>query len=124
MNKKAIHSQGAEANPNGKKVACGDWKLDSLDTNEQKLTVTQIVNHPAYNPSTFVNDIALIKVSGSFNCQPRKLWPACLPSTNVSTNSNKISANNPSAVFCKSSFVAFLLILCYRNTPTRAGRIR
>ena len=72
-------------------MSCGDWKLDSVDTNEEALFVEEIVNHPSYNPNTQENDIALIKVKGSFNCQPQKIWPACLPSTIVS--SKRISAN-------------------------------
>ena len=54
-----------------------------LDTNEQRLTITQIINHPSYNDVTFDNDIAVIKVSGSFTCGTR-IAPACLPSSNVS----------------------------------------
>ena len=46
--------------------------------------VTEIVNHPSYEASTNKNDVAIIKVSGSFTCEQGKLWPACLPSTNVS----------------------------------------
>ena len=80
-------------------MSCGDWKLDSVDTNEETLFVDEIVNHPSYNPTTTENDIALVKVFGSFNCRPQKIWPACLPSTNVSTN--RISA----VVFAFFSFV-------------------
>ena len=86
------------------KLSCGDWKLDTTDTSEQQLTVTdlqlyflsiistisiistqvtEIVNHPSYEASTNKNDVAIIKVSGSFTCEQGKLWPACLPSTNV-----------------------------------------
>ena len=83
------------------KLSCGDWKLDTTDNSEQQLTVTdlqlyclsiisiistqvtEIVNHPSYEASTNKNDVAIIKVSGSFTCEQGKLWPACLPSTNV-----------------------------------------
>ena len=68
---------------NGKKVACGAWKLDQTDTNEESLTITEIINHPNYVPSTNANDIAILKVSGSFNCVKDKIYPACLPNTNV-----------------------------------------
>ena len=100
--------QGSDANLAGQgvKLSCGDWKLDTTDTSEQQLTVTdlqlyflstclistisiistqvtEIVNHPSYEASTNKNDVAIIKVSGSFTCEQGKLWPACLPSTNV-----------------------------------------
>ena len=65
------------------KVTCGDWKLDAVDTNEQSLTVTSVVSHPNYNPSTSANDIAVVKVSGSFTCAQSKIWPACLPNKSV-----------------------------------------
>jgi len=77
--------QGANASPNGKKVACGSWKLDQTDTNEQSLTITEIINHPSYVDSTYSNDIAILKVSGTFTCAQGKIWPACLPSTNKYT---------------------------------------
>ena len=54
-----------------------------LDTNEERLTITEIINHPNFNDNTFDNDIALIKVSGSFSCSEGKIWPACLPSSEV-----------------------------------------
>ena len=52
-----------------------------LDTNEERLTITEIINHPSYNDNTFDNDIAVIKVSGTFTCGTN-IYPACLP-TNV-----------------------------------------
>ena len=67
--------------PNGKKVACGAWKLD---TNEESLAISEIINHPEYNPSTFENDVAILKVSGSFTCEQGKIWPACIPNEEVS----------------------------------------
>ena len=70
--------------PNGKKVACGAWTLDAVDTNEEALEVIEIINHPEYNPSTFENDVAILKVSGSFTCEQGKIWPACLPNEEVS----------------------------------------
>ena len=80
--------------------------------------VTEIVNHPSYEASTNKNDVAIIKVSGSFTCEQGKLWPACLPSTNVS---------RPRIIrylSCKNNFVRKENIQCYccRNTRMRAGR--
>ena len=54
-----------------------------LDTNEERLTITEIINHPDYNVFTKENDIAVIKVSGSFSCSEGKIWPACFPSSQV-----------------------------------------
>lgn len=55
-----------------------------LDTNEERLSITEIINHPDYDASTFDNDIAVIKVSGTFTCgQNTKILPACLPNTDV-----------------------------------------
>ena len=70
--------------PNGKKVACGAWKLNVVDSNEESLAITEIINHPQYVASTFVNDISIVKVTGSFNCSQGKIWPACVPNPNVS----------------------------------------
>ena len=55
-----------------------------LETNEQRLTITEIINHPNYNSITWENDIAVLKVSGSFTCSEDKIWPACLPSSQES----------------------------------------
>ena len=62
------------------------WMPAPLDTNEERLTITEIVVHPDYNWITLENDIALLKVSGSFTCSEDKIWPACLPSSQVSFN--------------------------------------
>ena len=72
------------SSPNGKKVVCGDWKRDTTDTNEQSLAISQIINHPSYNINTQANDISILKVTGSFTCSQGKVYPACLPSVNVS----------------------------------------
>ena len=58
--------------------------MDATDTNEQSLTITEIINHPQYVDATSANDIAILKVSGTFTCATDKIYPACLPSTNVS----------------------------------------
>jgi len=79
--------QGTDANPNGKKVSCGAHMMGGgvtaapLDTNEERLTITEIINHPDFDYSTKENNIAVIKVSGSFSCSEGKIWPACLPSS-------------------------------------------
>ena len=73
--------------PGGKKVSCGGHRRNALDTNEQRLAITEIINHPDY--SSFLssgdgsNDIAVIKVDGNFACSTGKIWPACLPDKSV-----------------------------------------
>ena len=69
--------------PNGKKVVCGDWKLNTTDTYEQTLPIIEIINHPNFDGASLVNDIAVIKVSGSFNCVEGQIFPACLPNEKV-----------------------------------------
>ena len=68
---------------NKKKVSCGAWKLDGIDTNEQSYEVIEILNHPEYNFLTNANDIAVLKVNGTFICDQTKIWPACIPSEKV-----------------------------------------
>ena len=74
--------------PNGKKVSCGLHRVgidepSPMDTNEQRLTITEIINHPEYIYPEHENDIALLKVDGTFSCCAGKIWPACLPDKNV-----------------------------------------
>ena len=70
--------------PNGKKVICGKRRLDANNTDEVSLTITEIINHPEYDGSTFANDIAVIKVAQSGFCALGKVYPACIPNINVS----------------------------------------
>ena len=77
--------------PLGKKVSCGSHLMGDqtgpapLDTNEERLDITEIINHPDYyHDITLDNDIAVIKVNGTFTCgQNTKINPACLPNTEV-----------------------------------------
>ena len=80
--------------PGGKKVSCRDHRMyangpSPVDSNEQRLTITEIISHPDYSSFTTIggdssNDIAVIKVDGNFACAGGKIWPACLPDKNVS----------------------------------------
>ena len=78
--------------PNGKKVSCGAHMMGDqtaaapLDPNEERLSITQIINHPNYNEVTFDNDIAVIKVNGNFTCGTN-IFPACLPNRDVRSSS-------------------------------------
>ena len=76
--------------PDGKQVSCGVHRMgDSygaptpLDTNEERLAITEIILHPDFDPRLPDKDIAVIKVDGSFSCSPDKIYPACLPSSEV-----------------------------------------
>jgi len=80
--------EGSNGQPRGKKVSCGAHRMNAngaspMDPNEQRLTITQIINHPQYSSFNFFgdgsNDIAVIKVNGNFGCSAGKIWPACLP---------------------------------------------
>merc|ERR1711892_1040826 len=80
--------EGTESIPNGKIVAFGahnmrQFEASPLDTFEQRLPISEIINHPSYSALSAggdgSNDIALIKVTGNLNCQSQKIWPACLP---------------------------------------------
>ena len=85
----------------GYKVSCGAHRLldpnqsssppllpAPLDTNEERLVITEIVRHPDYNVAHNLgfDNIAVLKVDGSFSCSPDKIYPACLPSSEVSPN--------------------------------------
>ena len=71
-------------------VACGVWKLDTIDVNEESLPIVEIINHPNYDAATFENDIAVLKVSGSFNCRQGQIFPSCIPSENVRVSTLEI----------------------------------
>ena len=65
-------------------LACGRNNIDDnnpnhLEENEQRLRVDKVIAYPSFNKDTFENDIAVIKVQGSFNCVKTVLYPACLP---------------------------------------------
>ena len=67
----------------------GDWVRQEpapLDTNEQRLAITEIINHPDYIynlDNTMKYDIAVIKVNGSFDCRTDSIFPVCLPNLEV-----------------------------------------
>merc|ERR1711990_913082 len=65
-------------------VSCGSNKRSltgngRLTQYEQRRRVRSVVVHPRYHSGTNRNDIALLKVSGDFECVERRLYPACLP---------------------------------------------
>jgi len=83
--------EGSAGQPGGKKVSCGGHRMNAygssaMDSAEQRLDITEIINHPDYsslnNGGDSSNDIAVIKVDGNFNCAAGKIWPACLPDKN------------------------------------------
>ena len=68
------------------KVSCGGHTLDSINSNEEILNIKEFIMHPNYyyDYYTATNDIAVVKLEGSFNCSRDKIYPACLPNTEVS----------------------------------------
>ena len=97
------------SDPDDIKVSCGAHRRGSFDTNEQRLTVTEIIDHPNYDHVTKQNDIAVVKVSGSFDCRTDTVFPACLPNPEV-----RAFLNN----FLHRSFIQYC-----RDTPMLSGRI-
>ena len=63
--------------------------VSPLDSNEERLTITEIIRHPDFSETDAWanNDIAVIKVDGSFSCSPDKIYPACLPNSEVRNSS-------------------------------------
>ena len=55
-----------------------------MSRNEERLNIKEVIMHPKFDDETAENDIAVIKVEGSFNCSSDKIYPACLPNTEVS----------------------------------------
>ena len=55
-----------------------------MSRNEERLNIKEVIMHPNFDGETAENDIAVIKVEGSFNCSSDKIYPACLPNTEVS----------------------------------------
>ena len=45
------------------------------------LPIKEVINHPSFDPFTYDNDIAAIKVSNTrrLKCKQNIVWPACLP---------------------------------------------
>lgn len=58
-------------------VYLGRQNQDGSNPNEVSRAVTQIISHPNYNPSTFENDIALLKLSSPVPSNSYIL-PVCL----------------------------------------------
>ena len=77
-----------------------------MSRNEERLNIKEVIMHPNFDDETAENDIAVIKVEGSFNCSSDKIYPACLPNTEV-------SPDTPPHI---------RLIYHVRDTPTLAGR--
>ena len=55
-----------------------------MSRNEERLNIKEVIMHPKFDDETAENDIAVIKVEGNFNCSSDKIYPACLPNTEVS----------------------------------------
>ena len=69
---------------NTKGLAQGQYEYESVsDSYAQMYTVKEIIKHPDYDQSTYLNDIAILKLNQSANlnhkvhlaCLPHKTWP-------------------------------------------------
>ncbi|XP_067426900.1 serine protease 27-like [Thunnus thynnus] len=69
----------------GLAVVLGLQSQEGYNPNEVSRTVSQIINHPSYNPSTFDNDIALLQLSSpvTFN---DFILPVCLAASDSTFN--------------------------------------
>eukprot|EP00064_Thunnus_orientalis_P022375 superscaffoldBa00007470_g22569 len=69
----------------GLAVLLGLQSQEGYNPNEVSRTVSQIINHPSYNPSTFDNDISLLKLSSpvTFN---NFILPVCLAASDSTFN--------------------------------------
>jgi len=75
----------------GYTVVAGDHDITDNEGTEQTRTIERIVNHPSYSPSTFENDISLMKVSQPFNLNQR-VQPVALPSSHFIPTVNTTTA--------------------------------
>ncbi|XP_067470723.1 complement factor D [Thunnus thynnus] len=53
--------------PNGRKVVLGVHSLSEPEDTKQTFDISELHNHPDFNPSNYDNDIALIKLDRPFN---------------------------------------------------------
>jgi len=73
---------GREGNPSSFSIRVGEHNWDERTGSEVDIQIQQVVRHPSYNPRTFENDVALLKLSqpAQFN---QYVQPVCLPSSEV-----------------------------------------
>ena len=60
----------------------GEHDLKTTSGNEQNIPIADIIFHPAYNPSNYENDLALIKLSRKARLNDM-VKTACLPDQNT-----------------------------------------
>ncbi len=73
-------SDHLSVNPAALLVYLGRQSQEGSNPNEVTRTVTQIISHPDYNPTTINNDIALLKLSSSVTFT-QFILPVCLAAT-------------------------------------------
>jgi secreted trypsin-like serine protease len=56
----------------------GEFNLKQAGDGELDFNVEKIIAHPEFNPKTFRNDIALVKLSQNVTTFNESIWPACL----------------------------------------------
>lgn len=83
------------------RVRCGEQNLDTeIDCEEdlgskicappvQDMEVEEIISHPNFNPNTYRDDIALIRLARPLNTSWENVKPICLPVTSSIVNHNR-----------------------------------
>lgn len=63
-------------------VVAGQWRLTETSGNEHVRSVIQVEKHPSFNPKTFNNDFALVKLFSPFELN-ECVGTVCLPDADV-----------------------------------------
>ncbi|PIK61618.1 trypsin-like serine protease [Apostichopus japonicus] len=69
------------------KVVLGNHRVDAFDDSQQSFTVFDILTHPFFNQFSYINDIALLRLSVDVEFNDFIL-PACLPSQDWPAETN------------------------------------
>lgn len=90
-----------------------------LSQETQVRTVSKIYNHPSYSPSTFLNDIAILKLSSPLDLDQTSVNLVCLPPISFTDlNHEEYPAVGINVMqielFEIVSFVSVLLVSCHR----------
>lgn len=76
--------------------------------NEETFDVDTIIAHHKYKPETYLNDIALIKVSKPIKFS-RFILPACLPEQDFAEKVNLEPGPTHNPICCYSCFIMLLI---------------
>jgi len=78
---------GKEWYPTMFTIRLGEHDWYTREGSEVDIQVSRVVRHPGYNPRTFVNDIAMLKLSRPVQ-YTQYIRPVCLPTGNPQVGSN------------------------------------